>query len=203
MARKLDMTWQASTHRWFQKTPRQDVHRLLPPARLPGDEGGSRAAANAWWDARLREIESVPPTEEDRQANAFKLWNMLQGWDQLAEDDRERLVDSLIGDGQYRKIRSQSEAMVESVVKPTPRDRTVAAQVETWKGLLRSACQSKQLSEGRYDAYCRRIRPFMEWIGPDSRHRRDRRGEAGRVFRPSVRPGAGGAILRRLPPMSC
>ena len=49
--------------------------------------------------------------------------------------------------------------MVDSAAKPTPTDRTVAAQVEAWKGLLRSACQSKQISEGRYDAYldCHRL----------------------------------------------
>ena len=168
MARKLDMTWQASTRRWFKKHRGKMYTVSCRQLGCPDTKEGSAAAANAWWDARLKEIESAPPTEEDRRANAFKVWNMVQGWDQSAEDDRERLVDSLIGEGQYRKIKSQSEAMVESVVKPTPQDRTLAAQVEAWKGLLRSACQSKQLSEGRYDAYCRRIRPFMEWVGPDS-----------------------------------
>src|SRR4051794_15773319 len=58
--------------------------------------------------------------------------------------------------------------MVEAAAKPTPTDRTVAAQVEAWKGLLRSACRSRQLSEDRFDAYCRRIGPFMEWVGPQA-----------------------------------
>ena len=55
-----------------------------------------------------------------------------------------------------------------STVEVSSPDRTVAAQVEVWKDLLRSACLSRQLSEGRYDAYCRKIRPFMDWIGPET-----------------------------------
>jgi len=166
MARKLDMSWQASTRRWFEKHRGKMYTVSCRQLGCLDTKDGSAAAANAWWDANLKEIEAAPPSEEDRRANAFKIWSMVQDWGPLAEEDRERLVDPMVGEGQYRKIRAQAEAMVESAAKPTPTDRTVAAQVEAWKGLLRSACQSRQLSEGRYDAYCRRIRPFMEWIGP-------------------------------------
>ena len=73
----------------------------------------------------------------------------------LDEESRERLVDSLVGEGQYQKIKAQADAMVESAVKATPPDRTVAAQVGCLEKLLLAACQSGQMSEGRYDAYCR------------------------------------------------
>jgi integrase len=168
MARKIEMTWQASTRRWFKKYKGKMFTVSCRQLGCPETKENSVAAANAWWDAKLKEIESAPPTEEDRKANAFKVWSMVQEWGQLAEDDRERLVDSMVGEGQYRKIKAQAEAIVDSATKATPTERTVAAQVDAWKGLLRSACQSKQLSEGRYDAYCRRIRPFMEWVGPQS-----------------------------------
>jgi integrase len=47
-------------------------------------------------------------------------------------------------------------------------ERTIAAQVEGWKNLLRDACQAGQLSVGRYDAYCRNIGNFVTWMGPET-----------------------------------
>ncbi|MFM7315444.1 MAG: tyrosine-type recombinase/integrase, partial [bacterium] len=126
------------------------------------------AAANDWWEARIQKIETAPPTEADLKANAFKVWEMVQNWSQIDEASRQKLVDSLVGEGHYQKLRGQAEAMVESAVKATPTDRTVAAQVKAWTDLLRSACQSGQMSEGRFDAYCRNIRPFADWVGLQS-----------------------------------
>ena len=168
MARKYEMTWQASTRRWFKKHRGNMYTVSCRQLGCRETKEESTAAANAWWGAKLKEIESAPPTEEDLRANAFKVWNMVQNWQQIDEASREKLVDSLVGEGQYRTIKAQAEAMVESAAKVTPRDRTVKAQVETWTKLLRSACQSGQMSEGRYDAYCRKIRPFAAWIGPDT-----------------------------------
>ena len=51
---------------------------------------------------------------------------MVQDWGQLDEASREKLVDSLVGEGQYQKIKAQAEAMVAAAVKATPPDRTVA-----------------------------------------------------------------------------
>ena len=79
--------------------------------------------------------------------------------------------------------------MVEAAAKATPTDRTVAAQVEHGRACSGRACQSGQMSEGRYDAYCRNIGTFMDWIGPRLGDRRDRRGEAGRVLQPPVHAG--------------
>src|SRR5436189_74056 len=39
---------------------------------------------------------------------------------------------------------------------------------ESWQHLLRGVCQSGQMSEGRFDAYCRNIRVFVAWIGPET-----------------------------------
>ncbi|MHC5538726.1 tyrosine-type recombinase/integrase, partial [Singulisphaera rosea] len=74
-------------------------------------------------------------------------------------------VEALLGGGSYDGLKAQADAMLSSMDSPSP-DRTVAVQVDQWKTLLRSVCQSGQISEGRYDAYCRRIRPFAEWVGP-------------------------------------
>ena len=128
----------------------------------------STAAANAWWQVKLKEIEAAPPTEEDRRATAFKVWDLVQNWQQIDEARREKLVDSLVGEGQYQAVKAQAVTMVETAIKVARPDRTIKGQVETWKDLLRSACQSGQMSEGRYDAYCRKIRPFADWIGPET-----------------------------------
>src|SRR5262249_36883774 len=125
-------------------------------------------AANAWWEAKQQEIDNAPPTEADRRVNAFKVWSMVQDWGQLDEESREKLVDSLIGAGQYQKLKVQAAAVVDAAVQTTPPDRTVTAQVEAWRQLLRGVCQSGQMSEGRFDAYGRNIGKFTEWIGPET-----------------------------------
>ena len=168
MARKYQMTWQPSTRRWIKKYRGKMYTVSCRQLGCRETKEESTAAANAWWQVKLKEIEAAPPTEEDRRATAFKVWDMVQDWQQIDEASREKLVDSLVGEGQYQAIKAQAEAMVETAIKIAPPDRTVKGQVETWKDLLRAACQSGQMSEGRYDAYCRKIRPFADWIGPET-----------------------------------
>jgi integrase len=162
------MTWEASTKRWFKKHGRRMYAISCKKLGCPPKKEESAAAANAWWEAKLKEIETAPPTEQDRRANAFKVWSMVQDWQQHDEESRERLVDSMVGTGQYQKIKAQAEAAVESTVKTAPPDRTVQAQVDHWRQLLRGVCVSGQMSEGRFDAYCRNIGNFVTWIGPET-----------------------------------
>jgi integrase len=168
MPKKLHMTWQASTRRWFKKYKGQIYAISCRQLGVEDTKEGSTEAANEWWQAKLKEIETAPPTEEELRINAFKVWSMVQDWQQLDEESRERLVDSLVGAGQYQRLKAQAEQVVASTVKAAPPDRTVNAQVEAWKTLLRSVCQSGQMSEGRYDGYCRNIGNFVEWIGPET-----------------------------------
>jgi integrase len=136
--------------------------------RSPVSKEASAAAANEWWEAKVKEIDAEPPSEEDRQANAFRVWSMVQDWQNLDEASRERLVDSLVGTGQYQKIKGQAEQVVAATVKPPTADRTIKAQIEAWQTLLRGICQSGQMSEGRFDGYCRNIGTFAKWIGEDA-----------------------------------
>jgi integrase len=100
----------------------------------------------------------------ERRANAFKVWSMVQDWEALDDDSRERLVDSLIGVGQYKKLRAQADTIVAATAAPAA-ERSVKIQAEAWTQLLLSACRSGQMSEGRYDAYCRNVGKFTDWIG--------------------------------------
>jgi integrase len=164
------MTWMAPTRRWAKKYKGKMYFVSCRQLGAEETKEGSMAAANAWWEARRKEIDTTPPefTDQERRINAFKVWSMVQNWEQLDEASRERLVDSLLGAGQYRKIKDQAGQVVESAVAATPPDRTVKAQVEAWTTLLRGVCRSGQMSEGRFDAYCRNVGNFVEWIGADT-----------------------------------
>jgi integrase len=90
---------------------------------------------------------------------------MVQDWTVLDEESRERIVDSLVGAGQYQKIKAQAQTMLASAVQTPPLERSVKHQVTSWTHLLRAICKAGQISEGRYDAYCRNIAVFNDWIG--------------------------------------
>jgi integrase len=168
MARRLLMTWIPESRRWIKKHKGKMYAVSCKQLERPDTKEESAAAANRWWENKQKEIESAPPTEEELRANAFKVWSMVQDWQALDEPSREKIVDSLVGDGQYKKIKAKAEAMIESTGRPVPPDRTIEAQVETWKKLLHGVCQSGQMSEGRFDAYCRNIGNFIAWIGEDT-----------------------------------
>jgi integrase len=162
------MTWVASGRRWMKKYNGKWYAISCRKLGVPETKEASWKAANAWWEDQQRIADSAPPTEQDLRANALKVWSMVQDWQQLDEPSREKLVDSLVGAGQYQRIKNQADQMVASTVEATPPDRAVKAQVEAWKQLLRGACQSRQMSEGRFDGYCRNIGKFVEWIGEDT-----------------------------------
>ena len=168
MARKYLMTWQTSTRRWFKKYKGNMYVVSCRQLRCPNTKESSSAAANAWWEAKKQEVDNSPPTEEDLQRNACRVWAMVHDWSALDEASREKVVDSILGAGQFQKLKDQAEQVVASTVEAPPRDRTLKAQVEAWRALLRSVCQSGQMSEGRYDGYCRNIGNFVEWIGEDT-----------------------------------
>jgi integrase len=161
----LHMTWVASGRRWVKK---YNGKWYAISARKLGTDDTKEAswkAANAWWEEQQRQVDAAPPSEETLSANRFKVWGMVQDWQQLDEDSRQKLVDSLIGAGQYQKLKEQADASVVATATQTPADRTVHAQVEAWKELLRSVCQSGQMSGGRLDGYSRNIMKFATWIG--------------------------------------
>src|SRR4051794_10540729 len=97
MARKILMTWMAPTRRWAKKHRGKMYFVSCRQLGTAETKEASAAAANAWWEAKVRELESVPPDPEDQKANAFRVWAMVQDWEKLDEASREKLVDSLVG----------------------------------------------------------------------------------------------------------
>jgi integrase len=164
----LEMTWVPKGRRWTKKY--RGTWYAVSCRRLgtPPTKESSWRAANDWWANQQRSIDNAPPSEEELRANAIRVWSMVQDWTVLDGQSRERIVDSLVGVGQYQKIKAQADAMIASAMRAPPPERTVKHQVVSWKRLLRGVCQSGQMSEGRYDAYCRNIAVFMDWIGEQS-----------------------------------
>lgn len=162
------MTWVAGGRRWTKKYKDKWYAISCRKLGVPGSKDASWKAANAWWEEQQRLADAAPPTPNDVQANAVKVWTLVQEWQQLDDASREQLVDALVGQGQYRKLKEKAETIVEEAALPAQPERTIRAQVEGWKNLLRSVCLSGQMSEGRYDAYCRNIATFVSWIGPDT-----------------------------------
>jgi integrase len=165
MAKKLHMTWVPASRRWRKAYKGKWYSVSCRQLNCEETKEASWKAANEWWEQQLSIVDSAPPTEADLRANALRVWSMVQDWQTLDEDSREKLVDSLVGDGQYQKIKAQAETMIQTTVKSVPPDRTIKAQVDAWRTLLHSVCQSGQMSEGRFDGYCRNIGIFVNWIG--------------------------------------
>src|SRR5262245_51765 len=157
------MTWVAESRRWRKHHEGKFYSVSCRQLGTPETKEASWRAANAWWEEKQKLLD-LPP-EDDRLQRAARIRNLVRDFSRLDDDSRREAVEALLGPGAFDSLKSQASAMLAGVETPSP-ERTVAAQVEAWKALLRSACQSGQISEGRYDAYCRRIRPFMEWIGP-------------------------------------
>ncbi|HEY7155765.1 MAG TPA: tyrosine-type recombinase/integrase [Gemmataceae bacterium] len=168
MAKKYLMTWMAPTRRWVKKFKGKMYFVSCRQLGIEDENKEASAdAANDWWRAKQKELESAPPTEAEVRANAIKVWSMVQDWGMLDEAAREKLVDGILGEGQYQKLKQQAAAIEEQVHAPLP-GRSIREQVETWKKLLLAICGAGQMSAGRYDAYCRNIEPFADWAGPDA-----------------------------------
>lgn len=164
MAKKHHMTWYASGRRWRKCVGGKWYSVSCRQLGVPETKEASWRAANEWWE-REQGLLGLP-SEDERLTRAAQVSRLVQDFGKLDEDARKSAVEALLGVGEYDRLRSQSDAILAGMDAASPQ-RTVSVQVESWKTLLRSACQSGQLSEGRYDAYERKIKPFVRWIGPD------------------------------------
>ncbi|MDR3620674.1 MAG: tyrosine-type recombinase/integrase [Paludisphaera borealis] len=165
MANRFTMTWVPSGRRW-RKVYKGKVYTVsCRQLGTPETKEASYRAANAWWDDQRR-LADVPP-EDDQLARATRISGFVKDFAKLDDNDRREAVKAMIRTDAYESLKGRA-ADVLSGAKPTSPDRAITAQVEIWKRLLRSACQSGQMSEGRFDAYCRRIMPFIDWLGADA-----------------------------------
>ena len=112
MAKKLHMTWVPGSRRWRKlykgKWYSVSCHQL----GIEESKEASWRVANEWWERERGLADAAPLSDEDRRINAFKVWSMVQDWQQLDEESREKLVDSLVGASQYRKIKARAESLV-------------------------------------------------------------------------------------------
>src|SRR4051812_36769346 len=119
MPAKTHMTWVASGRRWTKKHAGKWYAVSCKKLGVPETKEASWRAANEWWEATRKGVDSATTTEEDRKVNAFRVWSMVQDWGRLDEASREKLVDSLVGAGQYQKLKGQAEAVVGAAAEST------------------------------------------------------------------------------------
>lgn len=163
MAKRYHMTWKPETCRWRKMHRGKWFSVSCKQLGVPETKEASWRAANDWWEQQQK-LADIPP-EDDRLARAARISNLVKDFSKLDDDARREAVEALLGTGAYDSLKAQAGSMLSGMDSPSP-ERTVAAQVEAWQSLLRGVCQSGQMSEGRYDAYCRNIRVFTGWVGP-------------------------------------
>jgi integrase len=160
--KKFQMTWIPASRRW---TKFHRGRRCFVSCRQLGDRETKEAswlAANEWWE-RTKGIANLP-SEDARVERAARISRLVRDFSKLDDDARKEAVEALLGAGAYDSLTSQVTKMLAGMDSPAPK-RTVKAQIEAWKSLLHGICQSGQMSEGRYDAYCRNIVAFTDWVG--------------------------------------
>lgn len=157
------MTWVPAGRRWTKKYQGKWYAISCRKLGVPETKEASWRAANEWWEQQQK-LADIPP-EDDRFARAARISNLVRDFSKLDDGARREAVEALLGTGSYDSLNAQAGSMLSGMDTPAP-ERTVAAQVEAWQSLLRGVCQSGQMSEGRFDAYCRNIRVFTGWVGP-------------------------------------
>jgi integrase len=162
MAKRYLMTWIPGGRRW-RKVYKGKVYVVsCRQLGFPDTKEASWKAANEWW-GQQEKLADIPP-EDDRLQRAARISALVRDFGKLDEEARKEAVETLLGAGAYDGLKAQAGQIVTAISTPEP-TRTVKAQVDGWCALLRGVCQSGQMSEGRFDAYCRNIRAFTGWIG--------------------------------------
>jgi integrase len=165
MPQRLHMTWVPASRRWTKKFNGKWYAVSCRKLGVPETKEGSWRAANAWWERQ--QAEAALPTEDERISRARQISRLVAEFSTLDEGARREAVEALLGVGSYDGLKSRAESLVGDMEAPAPA-RSVAEQVERWKALLLSLCRTGQITELRYEAYCRKIRTFTDWIGPVS-----------------------------------
>ncbi|MDR3582533.1 MAG: tyrosine-type recombinase/integrase [Candidatus Pacebacteria bacterium] len=163
MPAKFLMSWMPRERRW-KKMHRGKVYVVsCRHLGTPETKEGSWKEANEWWAATKAEAEK--PAEDGRVTKAVAMARAVRGFEDLDDEGRRQVLDSILGGGSYQRLLAQSDATT-SGAKALQSDRSIEAHVETWRSLLLSACESGQISAGRYEAYLANVAKFVQWIGP-------------------------------------
>lgn len=165
MAKRYLMTWIPGSRRW-RKVYNGKVYVVsCRQLGVPDTKDASWKAANEWWQEQQK-LADIPP-EDDRMQRAARVSALVRDFAKLDDGARREAIEALLGEGAYDSLKAQAAGVVSAITVPEP-SRSVRVQVDGWQLLLRGVCQSGQMSEGRFDAYCRNIRAFTDWIGEDA-----------------------------------
>ncbi|WP_165073872.1 tyrosine-type recombinase/integrase [Paludisphaera rhizosphaerae] len=165
MPSRYRMTWYPSARRWRKCVKGKWYSVSCKQLGVPETKEASWKAANEWWEREQALVDA--PSEDDRVAQAVRVKNLVDDFAKLDDQARREAVEALLGVGSYDGLKAKAGGMLAGMDDAAP-ERTIGVQVENWKNLLRDSCHAGQLSEGRFDAYCRNIGTFVAWIGPQT-----------------------------------
>jgi integrase len=151
------MNWVPKTRRWKKMYLGTLYSVSCRQLGTPATKEGSWRAANGWWETQQREIDAGPVDEQ--AARTARIRAVIEGFGQLDDESRREVIDGVWGVGEFDALKADAKSRAAKSRAAAP-DRSVGVQVDAWLSQLRAAVQSGRMSEGRYDAYSRKIRPF-------------------------------------------
>jgi integrase len=177
MSRLYRMTWEKSKARW-RKMHKGKIYIISPQALgCPSTKDESYLAANAWWEAKLTEINAQPNSRFDhiiQELEALKQTGVLQsGYDYLIDYVKRQAKDEGVPESEVKEIVPPSEnlllwgELLSRSKKPTPTDRTVGYWVTKFLDLRKDEVLGRQLSVAQYDLIRLCLDKYKEWIGGD------------------------------------
>ncbi|MDR3618237.1 MAG: tyrosine-type recombinase/integrase [Paludisphaera borealis] len=166
MARKYLMSWKAKERRWRKLYRGVSYTVSCRQLGTPETMEGSWREANEWFE-RERDKAVENPSLKEEVAKAEKVRRLIHDFHELADENRRRLVDLLLGKGAYDGLKARRDKAADGA-KTTPADKTIKSHVESWVHLLHGSCLAGQLSASRYHGYSRDILSLVRWLGPES-----------------------------------
>lgn len=156
------MSWVASTCRWKKMKDGKVYVVSCRQLGVPETKEASWKAANFWWEEQEKKIGL--PAEDAELVRRARVRSIQKDFGSMDEATRREVVDALLGAGSYQSLVSAADGLVAHIDAPA-KGREVSTYSGQWQSFLRSICQAGQMSEGRFDAYCRRVRPFTDYLG--------------------------------------
>jgi hypothetical protein len=159
MAPREHMTWDAKGRRWFKKY-RGKMYAVSPKQlKREKSKEASRAAANAWWEAKQAEI--------DNQAK-LKLQQVLEGNLQILQEMEDAKSSTKMGIPPLPasvKVNPDEPVFVSQLYASLPANKFIGPNVARWLERKRALANGGEITADRYTAYKYGVEYFQNWLG--------------------------------------
>ena len=189
MPAKEAMTWSPGQRRWFKKYRGKMVAVSCRQLGCQPSKDASRAAANAWWNAKQVELDAIPEPPKkshwEKERDERAAWHRSRGEDDAADELKAKTADQMRDDfvnGLADKIAMHqlgidSENVTRSdvwadrilnVKKPTiSTDRQICSQIQSFLDHKEAQVIGKERSVGRWGSIKAHLDYLARWLGED------------------------------------